>query len=152
MTHIPTILFLSHGKKQAGHNKTIIKTQPKILFAALPNVMYVEESRGLDSECQHPSTYVWSSLQLHVSSTNKSVQICEIVRASSGLPRWLSDKNPPATQVTWVQCLSWEDPLEQCMGTHSSILAWEIQEPGRLQSMGSQRVRHNLVTKQHLAV
>ena len=92
MTHIPTILFLSDGKKQAGHNKTIIKTQPKILFAALPNVMYMEESRGLDSECQHPSTYVWSSLQFHVSSTNKSVQNCEIVRVSSGLPRWLSDK------------------------------------------------------------
>ena len=49
-------------------------------------------------------------------------------------------------QETWVQSLGWEDPLEKGMVTHSSILAWEIpwtEEPGRLQSMGSQRVRHD---------
>ena len=48
-------------------------------------------------------------------------------------------KNPPAVQETWV--LSWEDPLEKGPATHSSILAWRIswtEEPGRLQSMGSQ--------------
>ena len=53
-------------------------------------------------------------------------------------------------QETWVQFLDWEDPLEEEMATHSSILAWEIsqtEEPGRLQSMGSQRVKHDLVTK-----
>ena len=46
----------------------------------------------------------------------------------------------------WVQSLSWEDPLEEVMVTHSSILAWRIpwtEEPGGLQSMGSQRVKHN---------
>ena len=66
-----------------------------------------------------------------------------------GLPRWLS--NPPAMQEIWVWSLSQEDPLEEEMTTHSSILAWEIlrtEEPGRLQSLGSQRVRHNLVTEQ----
>ena len=49
-------------------------------------------------------------------------------------------------QETWVQSLGWEDPLEKEMATHSSILAWKIpwmEEPGRLQSMGSKRVRHN---------
>ena len=54
-------------------------------------------------------------------------------------------KNPSAMQETWVQSLGWEDPLEEGMATHSSILAWRIpwtEEPGRLQSMGSQRVRH----------
>ena len=56
-------------------------------------------------------------------------------------------------QETWVQFLGQEDPLEKAMATHSSILAWEIpwtEEPGGLQSMGSQRVRHdyNLTTKQ----
>ena len=48
--------------------------------------------------------------------------------------------------VTQVQSLGQEDPLEEGMATHSSILAWRIsrtEEPGRLQSMGSQRVRHN---------
>ena len=57
----------------------------------------------------------------------------------------------PAMQVTWVQSLGQDDPLEKEMATHSSILAWEIlctKEPGGLQSMGSQRVRHDLPTKQ----
>ena len=57
----------------------------------------------------------------------------------------------PETQETWVQSLGGEDPLEEEMATHSSILAWEIprtEEPGGLQSMGSQRVEHNLVTEQ----
>ena len=47
---------------------------------------------------------------------------------------------------TWVRSLGWEDPLEQEMATHSSILAWKIprmEESGRLQSMGSQRVGHD---------
>ena len=50
-------------------------------------------------------------------------------------------KNLPAVQETWVQSLSWEDPLEKGMTTHSSILAWRIpwtEEPGGLQSMGLQ--------------
>ena len=49
-------------------------------------------------------------------------------------------------QETWVQSLGWEDPLEKEMATHSSILAWKtpwIKEPGRLQSIESQRVRHD---------
>ena len=54
-------------------------------------------------------------------------------------------KNPPAVQETQVQSLAREDPLEKGMATHSSILAWRFpwtEEPGGLQSMGSQRVRH----------
>ena len=55
-------------------------------------------------------------------------------------------KNLPAVQETLVVSLSWEDPLEKEMATHSSILAWRIpwtEEPGGLQSMGSQRVGHD---------
>jgi len=47
---------------------------------------------------------------------------------------------------TWVRSLVWEDPLEEGMATHSSILSWRIpwtEEPGRLQSMGSERVGHD---------
>ena len=54
----------------------------------------------------------------------------------------------PAVQETGVQSLGGEAPLEKGMATHSSILAWRIpwtEEPGRLKSMGSQRVRHNFV-------
>ena len=53
-------------------------------------------------------------------------------------------------QEIWVQSLGREDPLEQEMAIHSNILAWKIpwtEEPGRQQSMGSQRVRHDLATK-----
>ena len=60
-------------------------------------------------------------------------------------------KNLPALQEMQIQSLSQEDPLEKEMATHSSILAWEIprtEEPGGLQSMGLQRVGHDLGNKQ----
>jgi len=55
-------------------------------------------------------------------------------------------KHLPAMWKTWIQSLGWEDPLEKGMATHSSTLAWKIpwmEEPGRLQSMGLQRVGHD---------
>ena len=55
-------------------------------------------------------------------------------------------KNPSANAGNPVLSLDWKDPLEKGMATHSSILAWRIpwtEEPGRLQSMGSQRVEHD---------
>ena len=63
------------------------------------------------------------------------------------MAKWV--KNPPEmqeTQESQVRSLHLKDPLEEEMITHSSILAWEIpwtEKPGELQSMGSQRVRHN---------
>ena len=58
-------------------------------------------------------------------------------------------KHLSTMQETWVQALGWEDPLEKEMAIHSSTIAWKIlwtEEPGRLQSMGSQRVRHDWAT------
>ena len=55
-------------------------------------------------------------------------------------------KNPPAMWETWFRSLSWEDPLEEGMAIHSSILAWRIpwtEGPSGLQSIGLQRVGHN---------
>ena len=55
-------------------------------------------------------------------------------------------KNLPAMQETWFRYLGWEDTLEKKMATHSSILVWRIpstEEPGGLQSVGLQRIRHN---------
>ena len=60
-------------------------------------------------------------------------------------------KRLPTMRETRIPSLGWEDPLEKEMATHSSTLAWKIprtEEPGRLQSMGSQRVGHNLATQQ----
>ena len=55
-------------------------------------------------------------------------------------------KNLPAMQGTWVRSLGWETPLEKCIATHCSILAWRIpltEEPGGLQFMGSQSGGHD---------
>ena len=68
------------------------------------------------------------------------------------LPGGSAVKNLTAKQETGVQSLGQEDPLEKEIATHSSILAWEIlwtEEPGRLQSMGSQTVRHDWATNHH---
>ena len=58
----------------------------------------------------------------------------------------LKVKNPPAVWETWVRSLGREDPLEEGMATHSSILAWRLpwtEEPDGLCAMGSQRVGHD---------
>ena len=74
---------------------------------------------------------------------NVSPYICVCIWASLMVQ---TVKNLPAMRETQVQSLGWEDPLEKGMATHSSILAWRIswsEDPGRLQSIGSQRVRYN---------
>ena len=66
-----------------------------------------------------------------------------IWEVSTGLRICKLVKNLPTMQETWIQFLGQEDPLEKKMVTHSSILAWRIpwtEEPGRLQSMGSQEL------------
>jgi len=75
--------------------------------------------------------------------------ICEISISFEGLPSGSVVKNPHL-QETRVLPLGWEDSLKEEMATHSSILAWKIsgtEELSGLQSMGSQRVRRNLVTE-----
>ena len=67
----------------------------------------------------------------------------------TSLVAWMV-KNLPAMKETWVSSPDWEDPLEEGMITHSGILAWRIpwtEEPGGLQSKGSQRVEHDWSTK-----
>ena len=72
-----------------------------------------------------------------------------------GLPRWLRGQESKCqAQERQVPSLGWEDSLEEEMATHSSHLAWgnpRTEEPGRLQSTGSQRISHGLVTKQQAA-
>jgi len=70
-----------------------------------------------------------------------------ILRNNSGLPWWLKQQRIRLPmQKTQVQSLGWKDPLEKGMATHSNILAWRIpwtEDPGGLQSMGSQRIRQD---------
>ena len=79
------------------------------------------------------------------------VHTYEVDHIQGRLPRWLSGKRPcllflQERQETWVRSLGQEGPLEEEMASHSSILAWRIswtEEPGGLQSIGLQRVRHD---------
>ena len=71
-----------------------------------------------------------------------------------GFPGGEVVKNPPAMQETQVRSLGWEDPLEKEMTTHSRIFALEnpwTEEPGNLQSIGSQKVRYGLA-ELHIAM
>ena len=73
-----------------------------------------------------------------------------VARSELGFPSGSVVKNLPAMQETRVPSLGREDPLEKEMATHPSILAWKIpwsEEPGKLQSMVSQTVRHDLATE-----
>ena len=89
-----------------------------------------------------------SLLQHHCSKTS-------ILQHSASL--WTSlvaqmAKRPSTMWETWVQALGWEDPLEKEMAIHCSTIAWKIpwtEEPGRLHSIGSQRVGHDWVTSLH---
>jgi len=72
--------------------------------------------------------------------------LCTVFAIRLGFPGGSVVKKLPAMQETQVQSLGQEDPLEKEMATHSRILAWRIpwtEEPGGLQSMGSQRVGHD---------
>ena len=108
-----------------------------IHFVAFPSQQFNVSYTVSLMEMQRAILSLWVEIQ--------SQQVCAV---PMGVPGGSDGKkkNLLATQETRVQSLGQEDPLEQGMNTHSSILAWRIpwtEEPGRLQSMGSQKVRHN---------
>ena len=95
----------------------------------------------------------WRASDLHTLGRGQGHFFFVWFSVLKGFPDGSVVKNPPAVQEaqkTQVRSLGWEDPLEEEMATHSSILAWRIpcaEEPGRIQSMGSQRVRHDWATE-----
>ena len=106
------------------------------------------------SSCLAPN-FVFSPLfhlaSLGHSRTSKYNTYNVDIMTQLGLLRWLSDKESACNTGDVGLSLGWEVPLEEEMATHSSILAWRIpwrEEPGGLQSMGSQRVRHDVATEQ----
>ena len=100
--------------------------------------------------------FLWSSLTNSFSSHCPSCQLTlkrAILSDSASLVAQ-TVKHLPTVWETRVRSLGWEDPLEKEMATHSSTLAWKIpwkEKPGRLQSMGSQRVGRNWATSPHLS-
>ena len=108
-----------------------------------PNAYSQEVWEGHHSTATIPTETFPSLPPTHenkITSTNSLVFPCKAFLVAQTV------KNQPAMQKTWVPSLGREDPLEKGMATHSSILAWTIpwtEEPGRLQSMGSQGVGHD---------
>ena len=109
-------------------------------------------------DCSMPAFIVLHCLpefaQIHVHWISDGIQPSHPLLLSSPWDSLVSQmvKNLPTMEETQVQSLVWEDPLEKGMAIHSSILAWRIpwtEEPGRLQSMGLQRVRHEWATNKH---
>ena len=87
------------------------------------------------------------TLTFHLHWDSPNVAEMGFVVTHLGFPGSSAVKNPPVIQETWVLSLGQEDPLEKELGTHCSILAWEItktEEPGGLQSMGSQESQTRL--------
>ena len=85
---------------------------------------------------------------MNVFVVNSSVNSLEMSIRLMGFQVTQMVKNLPAMQKTLVRSLHWKDPLEKEMAVHSGILAWEIpwtEEPGGLQFVGSQRVKHESV-------
>ena len=94
----------------------------------------------------HPRNTAFYLLRSHCQIFKLSIK-----RVLRDFPGGTMVKNPPTMQEMWVWSLGQKDPLEKEMATHSTISAWDNpmdRKPGRLQSMGSQRVGCNLVTKQ----
>ena len=106
-------MFLGFPRGLAGKESTCNVGDPGLNLGS---------GRSAKTGIGHPLQYSWASL------------VAQLV------------KNPSGKQKTRVQSLGWEDPLEKETAPHSSTLAWKIpwmEEPGRLQSMRSQRVGHN---------
>ena len=109
--------------------------------------LYPSASRKLPwSNLWGPEANSSSSLSGRISyiPTCKDLLACMSLERTSVVAQMV--KRLPTTQETWVQSLGWEGLLEKEVTTHSTILAWKIpwtEEPGRLQSMGSQRVGHD---------
>ena len=101
----------------------------------------VNKEKKLRKNLEVQTSHLFKVQESRVDQRKKSISYTQKVRASL-VTQWQRICLP--MQETQVQSLSWEDPLEKEMATHSSIFTWEIlwaEEPGGLQSMGSQKSR-----------
>ena len=117
--------------------------------------MYIHTHK-MKSEMREKSQFLRWQSEMMAAPGLASGEAClpGLQRASLSLTSLVAQmvKRLPGMQETWVRFLGQEDPLEKEMAIHSSTLAWKIpwtEEPDRLQSMGSQRVRHNWATSLH---
>ena len=132
----PLSTILTWGYVHQRHCGVATDCRGNIISGGIPNLMFL---KPFYSAVHHPSILL-------------CIYILSILGASLVAQRL---KRLPGIQEAQVRSLSWEDPLEKEMATHSSILAWRIprrEDHGRLQSMGSQRVRHDWATSLHFTL
>ena len=134
-----------------NHNGVVTHLEPDILESEVKALGSITTNKlGEVMELQLSWNPLKSQKTMLLKCCTQCVSQLENLAVATGLKRAFlmvqKVKNLPAMQETWVQSLSLEDPLENEMATHSSILAWgnpRTEEPGGLQSMGSQRVGHD---------
>ena len=143
---------MTTGKTIALTRRTFVDKVMSLLFNMLSRLVITflpRSKRLLISWLQLPSAVILEPR--NIKSATVSPSICHELIASLVAQRL---KHLPAMRETWVWFLGQENPLEKEMATHSSILAWRIawtEEPGGLQSTGSQRVRHKWATSLSLS-
>ena len=163
LLHLPQKHHLGWGQGHRGDGSHLPRHTPNCLPEAKPSQppcsghqspsSYLFLGTGFWPVFEQPPDHLWELRQKGVRPARVGPRVdCQDARLPpppevlEGFPGGSVVKNPPAMQEmhkTWVQSLGWEDPLEEGMTTHSSILAWRIprtEEPGGLQSIGPQRV------------
>ena len=138
VVHAYSGILLSHKKEQ---NNTLCSNMDG------PSYCHTEWGKP-EKEISFDITYLWNLKQWYrwAYLRNRNSHRCRKTYGNQGASLVAQTvKNPPAMQETWVRSLDWKDPWKKEMATHSSVLAWRIPwtEPGGLQPMGSQGVRHN---------
>ena len=145
----PRTTALDNIDRDHCHHTATSSGLQKDTFLSLPSDalhLNIQESLLSLEKVSQRSDVKNAFLELNCLSFNPGFTICRLFILKRACLVVQTVKNPPALQETWVGSLGWEHPLEKGMATHSSILAWRIpltEEPGRLQSMGSQRVGHD---------
>ena len=122
-----------------------------ILFMQSSHLWLWRKLIGILSPCPSPTqaTHQMSWTRVLNMATASLITIVYLIRSFRGHPEHIGGKESACNAGDPVWFLGREDPLEKGMATHSSILAWRIpwtEEPGGLQSMGSQRIGHNWTT------
>ena len=147
------------------------KHEPATLFLSIYPTVYTlyPHLKGMFREVLFVWTWNWKEAEMPINSRiHQSIVVFPACWNTTQHWKWITTyynkkgaslvaqmvKSLPAVQETWVPSLNWEDPLEKEIATHSSTPAWKIpwtEEPGELQSLGSQRVRHNWATSLSLS-
>ena len=135
------LLRFSYGIKKKGW----FKEEVKYVYIFIFNCISLLQK----SISTHAHTHAHTHARTHTHPPAPPQLIKELVRTDAevrGFPGGPVDKKPPATQETRVRSLGWEDSMKEESAASSSKLAWRVpwtEEHGGLQSMGSQRVRHD---------